>query len=743
MMQGNLSFTGRIATFSFRRKWYVLAAWLLLIVAAGAASSGLSRALTTDQKDLTGSDSARARQLVEDRFGEPPSTELLIVRSESQTVDDAAYQAVVTGLAEQLRATPGVARVVTAADSGDPHAVSADRQATITYVTLAGDRETAEKNVEGVLDVVNGFARPDGYTVEVTGNASVNHTFNTMSEEDIQAAESFGVPIALIVMVLAFGSVIAAGVPLILGFAAILPALGTVALIGHAFELSFFVQNIITMIGLAVGIDYSLFIIGRYREELAHGRTPLAAMGVAADSSGRAVLFSGMTVLFALAGMLFVRNNIFVSIGIGAMVVALYAVIASLTLLPAVLGILGRRVNSLRLPLLGKAGYGGRFWGVVIHAVQRRPVLFVVATSALLVAAALPLTTIELGSNGVEAMPKDSSPYRAITALQRDFPGGLATPLRLVVDGDVHDPAVQAAITDLKARVDARTDLQWVGVQTDPSGRTAEVQIALATIGTGEESQRLVRDLREDLIPAAFASAPAKAYLGSDVPAYMDMQKEMDAKTPVVFGFVLGLSFILLLLVFRSVAIPAKAILMNLLSVGAAYGLIVLVFQHGVGADLFGFTQVEQVEFWLPLFLFSILFGLSMDYHVFLLSRVKEEYTRTGDNREAVATGVRSTAGMITSAATIMVAVFGAFATGRFVGLQQMGFGLAVAVLLDATVIRSVLVPASMQLLGRYNWWLPSWLEWLPQLNVEGGTHHEARELPAIPAGAEAFAAGD
>jgi len=727
-MNPSLSITGRIATFSFRRKWIVVGAWVALLVLSGVLASGLGSVLTTEQKDLSGSESARSEALLEERFGAQPLTEMIVLRDDGRSVDDPAFQQAVASLAAALRQTEGVARVTTAFESGDPSMLSADRHAALAQLVLSGDEEQAEKQIEGILAVVHGAALPAGMTVEMTGLASLNHEFNTMAEKDMAAAERFGLPVALAVMVVAFGSAVAAGVPLLLGIAAIGPALGTVALIGRLFELSFFVTNIITMIGLAVGIDYSLFIIGRYREELGHGRTPREAIGIAADSSGRAVLFSGITVLLALAGMLLVRSNIFISIGVGAMVVVLYAVAASLTLLPALLGILGRGINWLRIPFLGKAGYGTRFWGMVTAAVQRRPLVSALLSAGVLLAAALPLTTISLGVNGAEALPRDSAGYQAITALQRDFSGGLIEPVHIVVDTEdgVADSRVQEGISRFQTLVAERGDLQWLGVQSDPSGRTALIELAAISGGTGEAAQRMVRDLRKDLVPAAFAGTNADVSVAGNIGMFVDVKAEMDAKLPVVFAFVLGLSFLLLLLVFRSIAIPTKAILMNLLSVGAAYGLLVAVFQHGFLADFFGFQQVEQIEFWIPLFLFSILFGLSMDYHVFLLSRVKEEYGRTGDNTLAVAIGVKSTAGMITSAAVIMVAVFGAFAAGDLNGMQQMGFGLAVAVFLDATIIRSVLVPASMQLLGKYNWWMPSWLGWLPTLNVEGGQHAPA-----------------
>lgn len=715
-----LTFTGRIATFSFRHKWYVVAAWLVLLVAAGVASSGLSSALTTEMRDLTGSESRQATDLIDERFGKQPLVENLIIRSEGATVDDPEYRSLVDRLATHLRGAKGVTQVITPFEAGDGSLISTDRHASITRVLLGDDEERAEKDVVGVLAVVEAVERPAGYSLDVTGTASINHEFNAISEKDIQRGERLGVPIALVEMVIAFGTLVAAGVPLLLGFAAILPAIGSVALIGQAYELDFNVTSIISMLGLAVGIDYSMFIIGRYREELDRGHARLEAMAIAADSSGRAAFFSGLTVLLALAGMLLVRNSIFVSIGIGAMVVVLYAIIASLTLLPALLGIIGGAINRLRVPWLGKTGYGVRFWNVVTRAVQRRPVVFAAASAALLIAAALPLTTINLGANGVESLPEETASYRAITALQRDFPGGLSEPLKVVVEGDLNSGAVQSAISRLQMAVAARTDLQWLGITPAAGGRTAVIELASTEIGTGDDAQRVVRDLRNDVIPAAFDGSGATVLVGGGTPMFVDMKVEMDRRTLLVFGFVLSLSFILLLMVFRSIAIPIKAIIMNLLSVGAAYGLLVAVFQHGFLADFFGFQQTEQIEFWLPLFLFSILFGLSMDYHVFLLSRVKEEYSRTGDNTLAVTTGVRSTAGMITSAAVIMVAVFSGFAMGEMVGLQQLGFGLAVAVFLDATVIRSVLVPASMQLLGKYNWWMPSWLNWLPELHVEG-----------------------
>jgi RND superfamily putative drug exporter len=724
-MQQQRSFTSRIASFSFRHKWYVLGAWLVLLVTAGMLSTGLGSTLTTDFRDLSHSDSRVGKDLIDNRFGARPLTEELVVRSDADTVDSPAFQSLVTGLAGQIRGLKGVKNVQTYLEAQSPSMVSADRHAALTAVTLSSDEKTAETDVAAVVDAVKAAQHPDGYALHLTGPASVSHEQNQLSEKDISKAEMFGMPIALVVMLLAFGTVVAAGVPLLLGFAAIVGALGIVALIGKAFALSFFVTNIITMIGLAVGIDYSLFIIGRYREELKRGRTPAESLAIASDSSGRAVFFSGITVLLALAGMLFVRNNIFVSIGIGAMVVVLVAVFASLTLLPALLGMFGRKISSLRIPYLGKAEFGHRFWGAVTHAVQRRPLVFLVGSVAILVAAALPLTQINLGSNGVESLPHNTDSYQGIKALERDFSAGVNDPVRIVVDGDVQSAGAQSAIAQLQQKVAQDPSFQWLGVQTDKAGQTALIEVSSSAVDTGAASKRMVNDLRADT-NAAFQGSGVRAYVAGSLPGFFDVKNQTDSAVPVVFAFVLGLSFLLLLMVFRSVAIPTKAILMNLLSVAAAYGLIVAVFQKGFLASQLGFQKTPQVEFWLPLFLFSILFGLSMDYHVFLLSRVKEEYDNTGDNSLAVREGVRSTAGMITSAAIIMVAVFAAFSRSSQVSLQQMGFGLAIAVFMDATIIRSILVPSAMQLLGSYNWWMPSWLGWLPKISVEGSAAQAA-----------------
>jgi len=736
-MQSKGSFTSRIAGFCFRHKWYVLAAWMVVLVASGLLSANLDHALTTDTKDLSGSDSAKALQLITDSFGKRPPSEMVVIRSETDTVDSPVFKQTTADLIKQLSNTRGVAQqngvpqILSYLQVPDPSLVSKDRHAALVAVVLSGDTDAVNKNIPGIMAVVKNAQRPAGYAIHESGIASSSYELGKISNDDRAMAETIGLPIALIVIILAFGTVAAAVVPILMGLSAIVPALGIVALVAIGFQINYLVTAIISMIGLAVGIDYSLFIIGRYREELGRGRTPEQAIGIAADSSGRAVIFSGITVMLALASMLFVRVNVFVSIGVGAIIVVLVAVVASLTLLPTILGIFGRHINALPVPFLGKAQFGNRFWSLVIKAVQKQPILCAAGSIAVLLAISYPLTQISLGVSGVNTLPHNTQAYQGFIALQRDFNVGLSDPLNVVVQGKVNSPQVKQAIDRFKAAVDKQSDLQWLDVKFAKAGDVAEIDVAANTIDTDTVGRRIVHDLRGDAIPQAFNGSGAAVYLGGSLPSYFDVRDNMESKLPFVFAFVLALSFVLLMMVFRSLFIPAKAIVMNLLSVGAAYGLLVLVFQKGVLAGPLGYIKTPQVEFWLPLFLFSILFGLSMDYEVFLLSRIKEEWDRTGDNKLAVRNGVVHTAGMITSAAIIMVAVFVAFSRSHLVSMQQMGFGLAMAVFVDATLIRTVLVPSTMELAGRLNWWMPSWLNWLPQISVEGSSAMAADHEPA------------
>jgi RND superfamily putative drug exporter len=545
-------------------------------------------------------------------------------------------------------------------------------------------------------------------------------------------------------LLVVLGAVVAGFIPILLAAFSIAIAMGATALAGLVVDFSFFVQNMITMIGLAVGIDYSLFIVARYREERLHGRDKLEAIGRAGGTANRAVFFSGMTVVLALLGLLIVPNTIFRSLASGAIFVVLVAVAASMTLLPAILALMGDRVNALRVRRkAGRVEAGTGFWDRATRIVMGRPVISLLAGAGLLVALAIPYFSIHTGTSGVSTLPDDIEGKRAFVLLEENFAGGLSEPAEVVIDGDISAPDMQRAMDELTATITGVEAFAAPSpLEVNDAGDLAVMSIPFRGDIYEDASVQAIRDLRETYVPTAFADTDARVLVGGETAFNVDFFDQSDTYMPIVFVFVLGLSFLLLTVVFRSVVLPVKAILMNLLSVGAAYGMVVMFFQEGVGpgfvkdiASALNFIQVESIEAWIPMFLFSVLFGLSMDYHVFLLTRIREHFDLTGDNTEAVAYGLRTTAGIITGAALIMVAVFGGFAAGRLSPLQQMGFGLAVAVFLDATIVRTILVPSAMKLLGRANWYLPRWLEWLPKLDVEG---HEAAErqveIPDTPA---------
>jgi RND superfamily putative drug exporter len=436
--------------------------------------------------------------------------------------------------------------------------------------------------------------------------------------------------------------------------------------------------------------------------------------------------------VIALTGMLLVPSNIMKSLAVAAIAVGIVSVLAALTLLPALLGLLGDRVNALRLPYVGRSigsGGEGRFWGGVVRAVMRRPVIYLVTFSALLLALAIPTIGLKLGASGVSTLPDGLGAKQGFEALERDFPQASSSPALITISGDMHSPQVRAAIARLRSDLArdstfGRSDLRF-------GNGVAAIGVEVGGDKTGEQALDAIRHLRSTTIPEAFRGTDAQVLVGGDTADNVDYIDAMNAWLPPVFAFVLGLSFILLTIAFRSIVVAATSMVLNLLSVGAAYGLVVLVFLHGIGSGLFGFQRVDAIDAWVPLFLFSVLFGLSMDYQVFLLSRIKERYDVSGSTREAVEWGVSSTARLITGAALIIVAVFSGFAMGDLVMFQQMGFGIAVALLIDATIIRSVLLPAAMVLLGKWNWYLPTWLEWLPHIQIEAAEREDHVALPS------------
>ncbi|MQG67404.1 MAG: MMPL family transporter [SAR202 cluster bacterium] len=651
---------------------------------------------------------------------------MVIVRSDSLTVDNPRFQGFVESIFEEIT---GLGTDVVEGGFhfylvGQELLVSEDRRSTLIPLTMAGNPDEAHERIDEIHEVAHQFDGREGFQVLVTGEATLSKDFIEISEDDLLTGEMFGVPIALVIMVVVFGAVVASFVPLLIAFVSIALALGVAAIIGQVFTLSVFVQNMATLIGLAVGIDYSLFILERFREERAIGRDKGDAVVRAAATAGRAVFFSGMTVMLALLGLFFVPTDLFWSLAIGAILVVAAAVLASLTLLPAVLYVLGDRVNALKLPLLGRSQGESRemnsgVWDRIARGVMRYPAVSLVLAAGILIAAGVSYLDINTNLAGVSVLPEKALAKDGFELLDRDFFGGISSPIEIVIDGEADSEAVQAGIEGLRTSLAEDSAFGAALVEVNNARDLTLLTVVAAGDPSSSESSQRIQNLRDRIIPQAFTGAPAEVLVTGVAAKTTDFTETVDRLQPTVFAFVLGLSFLLLMLIFRSILVPLKAIIMNLLSVGAAYGILVLVVQEGYGNDFFGFTQVEAIESWLPLFMFAVLFGLSMDYHVFLLSRIRERFDEHGDNSEAIAFGIRSTGKIITGAALIMVAVFGGFAMGDMVLFQQMGFGLAVAILLDATIVRSVLVPSTMKLLGRANWYLPNWLNWLPELQVE------------------------
>ena len=757
-----------LARASSRRPWRTLVIWLVVFMAAGASSSMLlSGALTTDFDFTNNPEAKRAQALVEDAFpGADQIRETWVLTSDSDTVDDATFETRIGEVLSQINALGP--KIVQAAPQSFPLSAEAqqdetlaalgpipseDGQAVLFTVVLVGDNDEAGKHVEDFASIRED-ATADGFHAFTLGEVTSTEDFKKVSEEDLKFGESVGVVVALIVLMIVFGAAVAGVTPLIMGIFAISVTLGLVGLIGQIWSFSFFVPNLVSMMGLAVGIDYSLFIVSRYREERARGFDKLEAIGAAGATANRAVFFSGLVVVLAMVGMLIIPTTIFRGLAGGAILVVLISVAASMTLLPAIISLLGDKLNAgriIRRKLAGTLpGREGGFWDKQTRRVMGHPVWFLVGGTLFMALLSTPYffqghpndsgRGIKSGFSGISTLPDDIQTKEAFNALVAHFPQtGGESPAQIVVEADASSPAFQSALDRLEQSLASDGSFGTPAApQISPDGSVVEVEVPLAGPASDPSSEAAtdaITRLRDTYVPQAFDGSGLEALVGGDTAFAKDFFDVSSQYTPIIFVFVLGLSFLLLTVVFRSIVLPVKAILMNLLSVGAAYGAITLVFQKGgsgIGksiADLFGFQQVDAIEAWLPLFLFSILFGLSMDYHVFLLTRIREEFDKTGDNTEAVAFGLRTTAGIITGAAAIMVAVFAGFAAGRITGLQQMGFGLAIAVFLDASVIRSIIVPASMRLLGTVNWYLPTWLQWLPQLNVEG---HEP-DLVTIP----------
>ena len=706
----------RWATASAAHPRRVVAVWaLLLVVSAGIAGTLLKSATTTQVSFVNTPESKRADRLISGVIGvHSQDTETVVIRS---ATGGEPPRAAVERLAGRIDALGGgvVSAVVTPWNGGGPGMISRDRSVVLLGVVMAGSETQATDSIGKVVALAESAG--GGLSAQVTGQAAIARDTNTVAGSDLSTGESIGIPVALLVLLLVFGTFVSALLPVGLAIASIVVALALTSLVGQAYQLSFFVVNMITMMGLAVGIDYALFIASRYREERAAGTAAQAAIEIAGRTASRAVLFSGMTVVVALVGLLIVPTTIFLSLAAGAILVVLCAVAAAMTLLPACLSMLGDRLETGRVGRLlphrrrPRPAAGGGFWPRAVGGVMRRPVISAAIVVALLIAAALPYSQMATGASGVATLPHDLPSRQAYETLSREFAVGSVAPARIPIVGDPASPANRAAIARIVAGVAGDPIFGRPSMEPGAGPRGGVLDVPINADAASPQATAAIGRLRA-LTPLPVTGAAAQNL------DYFTIARDYQ---PVVFAIVLGLSFLVLLAAFRSLVVPVVAIIMNLLSVGAAYGLLTLVAQDGHGASLFGFQRVDAIEAWIPLFLFAVLFGLSMDYHVFLISRIRERHDATGDTRRAISEGITSSARLITGAALIMVAVFAGFASGQLVMFQQMGFGLAVAILIDATLVRTVLVPAVMSLLGRANWYLPRWLSWLPDLGIEGG----------------------
>ena len=719
----------RAGRWSARHRKTAILGWIAFVVLAFVIGGAVGTQQLTDEQSGVG-DSGHAARTVSDAYPKWMG-ESVLIQSTTLKAGDPAYRAVVADVTDRLERTSGVENVHGPYDKAEPAPTSDDGRSVLVSFEVDGDTQdtAAMKVVDSTLEQTAAAQRAHrDFTIEQFGAGSSEDAFMAIFEKDLKKAAFGSLPVTLILLLVAFGTLVAAGVPLLL---AITGVVGTMGLVGPLSQLSpvdTSINHVILLIGLAVGVDYALFYLRRVREERAAGRDTDAAIDAAAATSGRAVLVSGVTVMIAMAGMYLAGAATFTSFATGTIAVVAVAMLGSITVLPAVLSKLGDRTEKGRVPglwRLRRRAEKAAVWSRVVDRVLRRPLLSAVLATALLVAMAIPAIGLDTGTPSTAAsLPQDEPVVQTFNRVQDAFPHENSA-LDVVVEADdVTAPAVADGVAKLEQAAAQRPDLfpgDGVDQRVSPDGTVNTVTLEIAGDGTDEESNRALEVLREDVVPATIGSvAGADVHVGGPTADDADFNDTMKSNLPYVFAFVLATAFALLLVTFRSIVVPIKAIALNLLSIAASYGAMVLVFQHGWLKGLLGFSETGPITSWIPLFMFVVLFGLSMDYHVFILSRVREAVDKGMKTDDAIASAIKSTAGVVTSAALVMVAVFAIFGSLSFIMFKQMGVGLAFAVLLDATLIRGVLLPATMKLLGDRNWWLPKKLGWLPRIALEG-----------------------
>jgi len=712
--------------------------WLAFVVAALFIGNVVGMK-TIKEEDYNTGQSHRADQILREGFPQAdPQTEIVLVQSAKLTANAAAFRSTVDDVVSAVEHNPSIKHLKSPYAAGNEDLVSNDRGTVMVTFDMKGKYENAKKKIDPIETAVAKVAAAHpGFYVGEAGSVSSGKALDKMFTDQLKLAGERSIPITIIVLLLVFGALVAVGVPLLLALSGVMATVGLVALPSHLVPMDSNVSAVILLIGLAVGVDYSLFYLKREREERAAGKGARAALEAAAATSGRSVLISGFTVMIAMAGMMFSGDKSYLGFGIATLMVVGIAMLGSLTVLPAMLSKLGDRVEKGKIPYLHRLRRDSgenRFWKKILAPAMRRPGIAAAVAGGALVLMALPVVHLHTTQSGLDALPNSAPTVGTIKKIESSFSNGDVAQSEVAIKANLDSAAAQRGLASLKARVEASgINSGAVDMEVNAAHTVARVDIPLVGKGTDSTSLAALHTLRDEILPATIGTVPGAEFAVTGQTANSaDSNALLKAKAPIVFGFVLVFAFILLLVTFRSIVIAAKAIVLNLLSVGAAYGVLVAVFQWGWGESLLGFQSNGGIASWLPIFMFVILFGLSMDYHVFILSRVREAFDRGMSTEDAVTHGITTTAGTVSSAALVMVGAFAVFALMPILDMKEMGIGLAAAVLIDATIVRAVLLPATMKLLGDANWYLPRWLEWLPRVEHEP----RAPEAPPAPAAA-------
>ena len=702
-MASKFNLAAALGGWSARHRVAAIGGWLLLVIVTMLIGSMAGQVAMT-QAEYGAGESGQATRLLANAGVAQSAKELVLVHATATASLAPAVHGVVSGI-EATGRVQDVRAPVTAANGRD----------VLIQFAMKGDRNKAADQVQPVLNAVAAVrtAYP-GVRIDEFGDATANKWFNDTIVKDAKRAEWTVVPLAFGILLVVFGALVAALLPVLLALTAFLAANGLLALISHALHVDQSASSVMLLMGMAVGVDYCLFYLRREREERAAGRDRETALRVAAATSGRSVLISGMTVLVAMAGMFLAGMQLFAGFAVATISVVLIAIVGSVTVLPALMSLLGDKVMFGRVPFLSRTrrpAQGSRFWKIVLDRVLARPGLSAALAAGFLLALASPVIGLHTETLSIpQILPASTPIVQSYERIMTAFPGGPAPAVVVVKAPDIQSPAAKQAIAALAGSHSPALG-QPIVVNVYPAVNLADIQIPLAGSGTDATSQRALTTLHDTIVPATVGKIPGgQAFVGGSLASSLDFNNQLKHGIGPVFVFVMGITFVLMLVAFGSIVIATTTIALNLLSVGAAYGVLVGVFQHGWGASLLGTTAPGALESWIPLFIFVVLFGLSMDYNVFVVSRIKEGHDRGMGTKEAVAHGIRSTAGVVTSAAVIMVAVFAVFGTLSMQQFKQLSVGLAVAVLLDATVVRGVLLPSVMTLLGDLNWYRPRWL---------------------------------